>query len=706
MKHFVQMHFPVGRRCPHRAEPRTGMLSRWLPTNDGALRTAAPYLIAIGIVTGHFSANILAAGLPGTLLQDQAILSNDRFTGHSYGNNVALDGNIIVVGVEGGDPFASAHIFERTGTSWQRMGRLSDSRAHQFDGFGISVAVDNETIVVGDNFQNNAAYAFVRSGGPALNAWNITDNSSTAVGPAYIVSLAATQHTALLTNAWRYSVTARMVHDFGGGGCIYFSYGNTTNRFIFFLDFNANGDLIAQLEGASPNQYLLTTNGLGADDFHLHELEFNPATRQATYRFDGLPIRTWAGQAITTAQGIRWGAGSTGNRGSINVHEVRFDMNSANTLASYDAGTPRTAPATIEPLAQGWSILGTTGAANTSQEALTPDIATLWTEQARVTAIGGAASDSFGRSIDISGDTMIVGAPNRAGGGAAYVFVRQGSNWTQQAMLTANPPVANGTFGRSVAIDGNTIIVGAPGFSTMGRAYVFVRSGTNWTQQTSFVAPNPDNQIGSEFGASVDISSERIVIGAPEVAATESEAPAGAVYVSQRIGSVWSTLTRLLTPIQDYDRFGSSVAMDGDTVVVGSEVFTGYIFTQKNGVWTLSTQRDYPNFCEGGPIIAAIDGETIAVGVSGGCSGLGLEAGAVFVQVPAYAESGTIVNHVNQMLYYPAATSGELAKDLAAFRYKHLLYGQDATGVRARFETMPSLYGPNERQRAREAEDL
>ena len=665
-----------------------------------AMKTIALILSCVAALATHSSAD----PFPASLLTNQAAFVNDRFTGHGFGHQIALDGNIAVVGVDGGDPFASVHVFERTGSIWQRHGRLTDSRANMTDGFGYSVAVDGQTIVVGDPVQNNAAYAFVSVTGLRLNAWNITDNSGSAVGPSYIVPLTNQHYASLSTNAWRYTVTARMIHDLESPGvCMYFSYGSLTNRFLFFLNFTPAGDLLAELPGASPVQYILTTNGLGADDYHLHELEFNPATRMATYRFDGTAIKTWAGQAITGTAGVRWGAGATGGRGSMNVHQARFEQGSTgNILAYYNAGIADSPPI-LDPRDQGWSVLSAQ-AANTSQEPVTPDIATLWSEQARITAIGGGASDSFGSSIGISGDTMVVGAPARASGiGAAYVFVRQGSNWTQQAMLTNTPPLASGGFGAAVAIDGNTILVGAPGRSPSfpaGRAYVFVRNGTNWSQQASFVALPPDNISNNRFGYDVDISGESIVIGAPWVSF------AGATYVAERSGGVWSPLTQLLGEAEEPD-FGDSVAIHDDTIVIGVPYhLLTHVYSRKDGVWGESARQQHPGYCEDFLTDVAIDGETILVGVPG-CSGeIGPRGGVVHVQVPDFSNPVPVADYANQLLYYPAAASGMLDKDLAAFRYKHLLYGQSNGLVRARPELMPSLYGPAERRRATEAVDL
>lgn len=660
----------------------------------------APWRLLL-LLAGIASLTVTAAPLPAPLLTDQAVFGTDRLTGHGFGHAVGLDGDIAVVGVEGGDPNASVHVFERTGTVWRRQGRLSDSRASIFDGFGYAVAVSGRTIAVGDIQQNGftgAAYAFVRLDGPGLNAWNITDNNSTAAGPSYITTLTSEQQAVLATNPWRYSVRTRMVHDLEGTACMYFSYGSATRRWIFFLTFTANGDLVAQTEGTPQLQHVLTSNGIGADDYHLHEIEFDPASGLATYRFDGTPVRTWTGQSLTGAQGIRWGAGSTAGRGSINVHQVHFETPGA-TLARYDAGTTDNPPASLNPLDQGWSVLNAPGAQYTTQEPLFPDAGSLWKEEARLVGTGLDASDQFGYSIDLSGDTMVVGAPDRSGGGAAFVFVRQGSLWTQQAILAATPAFANGRLGFSVAIAGDTIIAGARGTaSSAGRAYVFTRSGATWSQQTSFTAPAADNVVNNRFGQSVDISAERIVIAAPG-------APfGGGVYVAERSGGVWSALTRLQLPPETPSGLNGPVAIDGESIVVGGSDLSTLVFSHQGGLWRQAARRVYPNLCEDALGGIAIEDETVAVGVLS-CSGL--NAGALYLQAPDYANAANVASYASQLLYHPSGSAhGAQAKDLAAFRYKHLLYGLSNGMVRARFETMPSLYGPNERRRAIEAETV
>ena len=114
----------------------------------------------------------------------------------------------------------------------------------------------------------------------------------------------------------------------------------------------------------------------------------------------------------------------------------------------------------------------------------------------------------------ISGSTAVVGARGKNSfTGAAYVFARSGTTWSQQAKLTAADAAANDNFGYSVAISGSTAVVGAPvKNSETGAAYVFVRSGTAWSQQAELTAS--DAAANDRFGWSVAISGSTVVVGA------------------------------------------------------------------------------------------------------------------------------------------------------------------------------------------------
>ena len=114
----------------------------------------------------------------------------------------------------------------------------------------------------------------------------------------------------------------------------------------------------------------------------------------------------------------------------------------------------------------------------------------------------------------ISGSTAVVGAPGKnSNTGAAYVFTRSGSTWSQRAELTAADGAAGDQFGGSVALYGSTAVVGAPGKnSNAGVAYVFTGSGGTWSQRSELFAS--DAMAYEEFGSSVAVSGSTAVVGA------------------------------------------------------------------------------------------------------------------------------------------------------------------------------------------------
>ena len=142
---------------------------------------------------------------------------------------------------------------------------------------------------------------------------------------------------------------------------------------------------------------------------------------------------------------------------------------------------------------------------------------TAWAQQTKLIASVAAAGDGFGEEVTISGDTVAVGSEYADdGSGAAYVFQRTGTTWKEQAKLTASDATEGDEFGESVAISGDTIVVGADDAAGAelgtGAAYVFQRIGTTWTQQTKLTAE--DGAEGDEFGFSISIRGATIVVGA------------------------------------------------------------------------------------------------------------------------------------------------------------------------------------------------
>ncbi|MDH5301221.1 MAG: cadherin-like beta sandwich domain-containing protein [Gammaproteobacteria bacterium] len=309
----------------------------------------------------------------------------------------------------------------------------------------------------------------------------------------------------------------------------------------------------------------------------------------------------------------------------------------------------------------------------------------VWSKTAYLKPAVNALNPSFGWSVDISGDVIVVGTPwddgsdsgvqNSATGGytnlsstnagSATVFVRSGGSWGQQAYLKADNPGGSAQFGYDVAVDGETIVVGAPyedsGFNDSGAAYVFVRNSGLWAQQARLKAVTAIN-ADLRTGLAVDISGDTVVAGATKQDSSTTDS--GAVYVFVRNSGAWSEQTLLKTSIAGpSDQLGLSVHLDGNNLLVGAlgedggntgvngdasnngvtDAGAGYVFVRSNGVWT---QRFYlkphnnsvsDQFCR----INALDGDTVvcasyledgsSMGVNNASNDSATDAGAVYV---------------------------------------------------------------------------
>jgi hypothetical protein len=204
-----------------------------------------------------------------------------------------------------------------------------------------------------------------------------------------------------------------------------------------------------------------------------------------------------------------------------------------------------------------------------------------WNQQAKLTASDGAAYDYFGISVAVSGDTAVIGASEdddkSCNAGVAYVFVRAAADgtWSQQAKLTADDGAAEDWFGGNVSVSGDIAIIGADADDDKGwgsgSAYVFVRAADGtWMQQAKLLAA--DGVADDRFGTSVAVSGDMVVIGA--VGNDDMGSESGSAYVFVRAADgTWTQQTKLLAAdgVAD-DRFGTSVAVSGDTAVIGASL--------------------------------------------------------------------------------------------------------------------------------------
>ncbi|MEZ4385829.1 MAG: hypothetical protein R3A79_31210 [Nannocystaceae bacterium] len=208
-----------------------------------------------------------------------------------------------------------------------------------------------------------------------------------------------------------------------------------------------------------------------------------------------------------------------------------------------------------------------------------------WSNVAELWASDSVDFAHAGTAVAVEDGLIFVGAPGDSSGGqtlsgAAYVYAGSGAKWQEVTKLGAADPTQGAGFGSSVAVLGDTAVLGAPGESSQGlasgAAYVFDKFADAWTQSAKIVAE--DGAAGDEFGAAVSGAGDMLVFGAP--GDDPSRAPeiedAGSTAVFVREGGVWTPAMHLLSPeVGLSDRFGGAVAYDGGALLVGAELASG-----------------------------------------------------------------------------------------------------------------------------------
>jgi hypothetical protein len=197
-------------------------------------------------------------------------------------------------------------------------------------------------------------------------------------------------------------------------------------------------------------------------------------------------------------------------------------------------------------------------------------------EETKLSASDGTAADWFGFSVALFGDTAVVGAvrddENGLHSGSAYVFRYDGSDWVEDTKLMPSDGEYSDSFGFSVAVSGDTAVVGAPGDddngSNSGSAYVFRYDGRNWVEEAKLTSS--DGAASDFFGHSVAVSGDRSMVGASRD--DDNGTKSGSVYVFRYNGSNWVEEAKLTASDgAAEDKFGCSLAVSGDTAVVGAD---------------------------------------------------------------------------------------------------------------------------------------
>ncbi len=546
--------------------------------------------------------------------------------GNNFGNSVAVDGDIVVVGADGVDQSdavnntGAAYAFTKPSTGWADSNdatRLTGSDAAANDKFGGAVAVDGGTAMVGadnaagtddlDNSVSNAGAAYVFD----IEGWDdISDSESTT-----------TSHTVSgLTNYQEYWFRIRAVNASGAGP--------------------ASNSASATPRIGKPGKPI----GLGAvaGDTRVTLSWDNPGNSTITgYELAEVVPEDW----LTAAD---WAAGD-----QFGV-SVAVDGDTAVVGAWKEDGVDGDGNDIIE-----------VGAAyvfvkNSNDE---------WDRKAKLTASDGAnvpdiegvdEGDRFGYAVAIDGDTIVVGAyrndDHGDDSGAAYVYIKPGGGWadaTETVKLTAPDRVtaSDGTddlFGLSVAVDGDTVVVGAPfqnyerdaslgDLIFVGAVYVFTKPSTGWTgtiasaKLTTPITPVNTRLPNDLFGSSVAVDGDTILIGSYLSDDSFNRDGHGRAYIYTKPNGGWvdsSDYTSRLTASDGApgDWFGYSVALDGDTAVIGARLHNdsrrgagsgaAYVFVKESGAWSEKAKLTASDGSVDGQFgfSVAVDDKTVVVG--------------------------------------------------------------------------------------------
>ena len=575
----------------------------------------------------------------GTEWVEQAkLVAADETRGDYFGISVAIDGSTVLVGAHRANSarFADSgavYVFERIGAVWNQTAKLTAPDATHFLYFGFSVGLDADTAIVGairDDEEGNdagAAHVFVRSGFQWTHQAKLLGNNTKEAdrfgyavdvdGDFAIVSSPYNKSRGLQSSGAAYifersgerwvqqrnRVRIRMIPIDPDGAT---GFGTSVAIEGEIAVIGATGGVVGdEPVGAA---YIFARN---EPPFWNQHTKLAASDRRAGDQV-GFSVAISGSEVITGAP--KHSAGGLAS-GAAYIFQQREDATWVETVKLSDGETASEDQFGIAVAIDG--NLAISGAQQDDDVAPNAGAAyvferssSLWLQRAKITADDAQPGDLFGSALALDGETVVIGAlgVDDAGpeSGAAYVFVREGDEWLQQAKLIGADIGIFDRFGSSVALHENTAVIGAHGKDEAGpdtgAIYIFVRNGTNWTQQAKLTHRNAVQ--GDRFGFSVAVYGDTVLAGVPLSDATGPDS--GVTYLFNRSGNSWrEELVLIPNDIGVGDEFGYAVALTEGAAIIGApkedrheeDIGAAYIFVQTNTTWVQQAK------------LAALDGE-------------------------------------------------------------------------------------------------
>jgi hypothetical protein len=594
---------------------------------------------------------------------ESSIVRPNKPTNEEYfGNRVQLSGNGNTLVVANESNFTRyVYVFNKVGSSWVQKTRLY-TKDDTWNSFGSEIALsgDGNTILVGALYPNGAVYVFINENNNWVQKRKIKSSNLTNENFGSSVALSFNGESALV------GAQGNSQAPITANGAAY-SYSLLASRLEFPFD-----TYLGAYTDKNIVQAINTENPSSSLDGVLTIAESGMSYITPT-SVDGTFVANTSYEIRIHSIGKVGPAGPTGETGQTGLgYDVVVSAKYSNVATAkiissdLDSGQFGDSVAISED--------GTTAIVGKPFDSTSPNFyngsayifvksGDTWVEQAKLDALDKGDFDNFGSSVAISddGNTVLIGSPYNAavysGQGAAYAFVRYGTDWYYTNKLISSDSSPSDYFGRSVALsgDGNTALIGAPyqdssGQSNNGAAYVFTTSSSwsSYTQQQKLLASDLDN--GDSFGFSVALSTDgsTALIGA-NYEFTSPNYYNGAAYVFVRSFGSWSQEAKLLaSDIDSGDQFGQSVALsgDGNTALIGAPydasppkygVGSAYIFTRSFGVWTQEFKLAPSDLLDsdyfGWSVALSTDGTKALVSAQNGELGSLSDAGSVYVFV-------------------------------------------------------------------------